>query len=826
MRLGVRAVVAVEPASIIESDVAEQRDLEPESDSRSELEVEGPDLAPQVPDVASVEEDHTVEGMNNGKLLLHGVEGHEVAARVTHAGVGGGVPEHGVTHPRNRRRVDAGDELVDRADEAVELLRHHLVIVVAAQRIGGRSSAEPESLVEGSAALLVGVRAEQPHPGPQHGRDPLQERRQVHAALDPVLVEVDLAAEGSARELVLRRQARALGGIEGVVRAVAKETGLQAVREHGPAEAEAREGDAVGVRERAERVHGHRLDAERQRAARVVRPGQRTADASRAAHALLLVEVELAPGVEQREAEQGRGVVEPGLGEAQVVVAALAAALEVERQALTVPEHVVVSQLEEARDAALAGVAGARRGGADLLLLYLEVDVDVGAVGRGEVDLHVLEQPEAGDVPLGAHQRRALEAVALVDRHLAPDHLLAGVPVAEDVHHADRRGPPLGDAERHVHHRVPHRLARLDAEVEVAPLGVLRVGLPLDLLDPGSVVLLPRPGLPQLLEGGGVQHLVAAPGNLADAVEAALLDGRLQGQVPRLVAGLEVLAQDPHVPVAVAVVVGLQPFLVLGEVLLLDLAPAEEALGLALHALAQLVLRKRRHAREHDARDLDALALAHHEAQRQMVRSRAGVRHRLDRGLGEAFLVVVPQQRVDLGAGGGRRVDLAGMEEQLLLELGGRALLVAAELDLRDARPLADMDHHVHLVAVRERLHPHVVEQPEREQLADPAPHLLVGVAAAARHLERAQDARAVGEGVAGHRDAPDLERCLGFLGERVAGGRIGGRSGRVGGRLLARRGEQRLPCGLAPSGSGTPRPGDRPGRRRPGHQEGERASR
>src|SRR4029077_11137729 len=107
------------------------------------------------------------------------------------------------------------------------------------------------------------------------------------------------------------------------------------------------------------------------------RERQGPADATGAADPLLLVQVEHLAAVERGESEQRRRVVKPRLGEAQEVVLALAAALEVEVQRLAVAEHVRVAELEEPGQAAVARVSGARRSRPDLLLLHLELDVHV-----------------------------------------------------------------------------------------------------------------------------------------------------------------------------------------------------------------------------------------------------------------------------------------------------------------------------------------------------------------------------------------------------------------------------------------------------------------
>src|SRR5580765_2946943 len=55
---GVRAVVAVEAISVVETDVAKQGDLHAQAHAGAHLEVERLDLAPQVPGVSRIEEDH------------------------------------------------------------------------------------------------------------------------------------------------------------------------------------------------------------------------------------------------------------------------------------------------------------------------------------------------------------------------------------------------------------------------------------------------------------------------------------------------------------------------------------------------------------------------------------------------------------------------------------------------------------------------------------------------------------------------------------------------------------------------------------------------
>src|SRR5512143_2946761 len=59
------SVVSMEAISVVEPDVAQQRDLHAESQPRAHLEVERLDLAAQVPDVSGIEEKHTVKRVGN-----------------------------------------------------------------------------------------------------------------------------------------------------------------------------------------------------------------------------------------------------------------------------------------------------------------------------------------------------------------------------------------------------------------------------------------------------------------------------------------------------------------------------------------------------------------------------------------------------------------------------------------------------------------------------------------------------------------------------------------------------------------------------------------
>src|SRR6516162_1513036 len=167
-------VIALEAVTVIETDVSEQRDLHAEADARAHLELPGVDLAPLVPDVAGVEEEQTVQGVRNRELLLHREQAEITAARVTDSRDARDqvrVPRGGVV----RRRV--------RGVEVVELGRHDLVVVVAAQRIHRVAAAEAEADVVGHGAPDPWVRVRRGEAQAHHRRDALEDRRQVGPAL-------------------------------------------------------------------------------------------------------------------------------------------------------------------------------------------------------------------------------------------------------------------------------------------------------------------------------------------------------------------------------------------------------------------------------------------------------------------------------------------------------------------------------------------------------------------------------------------------------------------------------------------------------------------
>src|SRR5688572_6125448 len=168
----VSEVAALEPVADVEADVAEQGDLESNSGARAHLEVERASLLHQVPHVSSIEEQHTVEWMGNRKLLLQAEQRHEAPAgiadqhqvRVAHHAILADRPGDG---PRG-----------DVEHVADELVRHHHIVVVAAQRIRRGAASHAEALVLWHRKVLIGVLAEESHPTPHHRRDALQQRRE------------------------------------------------------------------------------------------------------------------------------------------------------------------------------------------------------------------------------------------------------------------------------------------------------------------------------------------------------------------------------------------------------------------------------------------------------------------------------------------------------------------------------------------------------------------------------------------------------------------------------------------------------------------------
>src|SRR5439155_13715994 len=119
-----------------------------------------------------------------------------------------------------------------------------------------------------------------------------------------------------------------------------------------------------------------------------------------------------------------------------------------------------------------------------------------------------------------------LEPIALVNRDLAADHVLARSLVAEDVDETDPGRLPLGDLERHVDDRISHRLARLDVAIEIPLLRIFPVRVALRTLDAGPVVEAPVAALrlPALLEHRGGHGRVPAPRHLAELVAAPFVD--------------------------------------------------------------------------------------------------------------------------------------------------------------------------------------------------------------------------------------------------------------------------------------------------------------
>ena len=72
---------------------------------------------------------------------------------------------------------------------------------------------------------------------------------------------------------------------------------------------------------------------------------------------------------------------------------------------VSVAEHVVVAELDESGEPAVPRVPGSGGGGPHGLLLDLEDDVHVRALGRDEVGDDLLEESETHEVALAADER-------------------------------------------------------------------------------------------------------------------------------------------------------------------------------------------------------------------------------------------------------------------------------------------------------------------------------------------------------------------------------------------------------------------------------------
>src|SRR5678815_2511210 len=122
---GPRSVVPLEAVAVVEVDVAEERDLEPDSGPDARLELEGLDFLAEVPDVTGVEENHTVQGIHNRELLLKRVGREEPPARVADPRIHVAVDR--VLHPRGGQAVDVIEH--PGGHQPVVLVGHHRVAV-------------------------------------------------------------------------------------------------------------------------------------------------------------------------------------------------------------------------------------------------------------------------------------------------------------------------------------------------------------------------------------------------------------------------------------------------------------------------------------------------------------------------------------------------------------------------------------------------------------------------------------------------------------------------------------------------------------------------
>src|SRR5215207_4706497 len=443
-----------------------------------------------------------------------------------------------------------------------------------------------------------------------------------------------------------------------------------------------------------------------------------------------LAEELLRLGVE-READRDGAVLDVGLGEREEDRLLPVAEGELEREALAAAEQVVRRVVEPEERAADAGDAAVERDLVAAALRDAQVDVDLALLlvgpqlrvlllvdGVEEAELVELEDRELPQLPV--------EDVALVDRHLAAQDVVAREGVAEELQAAQRELLALVDG---------------DGEVGDALLGLLRVGLELGR-DVGLVLDEARAAVEVLqvlvdrladalavgdLAGAQPDDLpdqllrvdrVALDLDLAEAVELALRDGdgdaqalvrgrddreRQDGEArplrpqpldPRLARARYEVALRAHVidDVLAQVVVEL---LQVQNVLPAE-ARHEAGLLDELHRAAQLAVGEVLVALELDVHDADAVALVHVEGERD-----GGLRDLLADGLDDGVRVAVLREQflddaagvVDLDRVVGRLLgDADSLLAELLEHVGLADALEALEGQLADDGQLDDLE--------------------------------------------------------------------------------------------------------------------------------------
>ncbi len=436
-----------------------------------------------------------------------------------------------------------------------------------------------------------------------------------------------------------------------------------------------------------------------------------------------------------------------------------------------------MAQLHEPGQPRLAGVPGARAGRAGLLLLHLQGQVDVGAVPRRlVVHVHVLEESQAEDVALRAHERGAPEGVARIDGRLPADHVLLRSGVPRDRQIRDAGAGTLLDLEGDVHDGIPVGHLGLDGEEKVPLLLVERVRVLQGFLDLRLVV-----------DGAGLRHRregerrrghgrVVGPTDAPEPVARPLAQKDMEGHA--LSVGQVHRDDRIHVGVLVSPRAHVQPELrlVLLQMLGLVHAALEKSRLPALHGLRELLLAQGLVAMDDDVPDLDLGALLHVEHDPDRPGSdRLAPRH--DPGVSVAF-------------GSVRLLDLSGVQLQRprveQLPLGGGELLLerllldllhAVEHDLLDARPLGHVDRERDPSRRRRVAHRDVGEEPGRVEAPDAASNLLRVVGHPRRDAERAHHDEGVHVDESASRDAPD-DGAYGLPAERRIRRRNGERVG------------------------------------------------
>ncbi|OPZ82032.1 MAG: hypothetical protein BWY77_00367 [bacterium ADurb.Bin431] len=565
-------------------------------------------------------------------------------------------------------------------------LTERIVISAQGYRTGEAVAPHKKVFEIGDAAVvadglhIAGLEAGIEDKFPVGGHEP------VHA--QGMFVEIDIAAEKGPAQLVGQSHLRSRGREFGAVEAVAGEdlgdaaAGERPFLGHNPVGVGS---DVIAV----EIGEGGFVEAiDPVAAEKVVRPAQVAAEAQRKAPALLLVAIigGIAFGVVEGDPGQGRGVAQPGFGEADVERAVIAPEVPVGAEALAVAEEVGHGQADRADELVDFRIAGRHVGGVGRFLLDLEFEVDLLLVDGFDVGLDVTEIVEHPDLALAAFEQGAAEGVAREDLELAADHFFLGAGVAGDVDLVDAGLFAFADRKIDVEHvAVARNLGGLDLRVDIA--AVIIEGA--DALLQGFVQLFLAVDLALGKAEIGGQKLgrkdgVALPGDVAEGVLLPLVNPELDEHVTLVGAVIEGIAEDFSIAVAVIEIEIDELALILGVFHLVEIGAAPPAVLFGpLELLAQFFVGEAGIAMEIYFFDLDLAALVEDKAHEHAAGvGTADVLVGLDFGEQIAlFLVLVIELALGAADQGGAH-HLAGIEIENALDIVLLELFVALDLHL------------------------------------------------------------------------------------------------------------------------------------------------